>query len=533
MAMQEKIKISNLPDAGGINASNIREVWERLDQLLSQELRKMDSVSCWSLLGAWTGAEAEGSEELLSGLLGGSLSKPVLFICCDLWMIGGIERVMTKLMEHFSGEYQIVLLSLETGDPGYPVEEEVFQMKLSPKAEMPDAVRTALLAKLLHADIFLGNANQSADFLPVYEMLGRLEIRTVMMNHCFYLYPYRWECFLSKAMQIRKSAVQYADAVLFLTTVSAELCALNGRTAGVMPNPNTFAGSEYHPGNPAGRRKNIVAVGRFNDPIKRIDKMIRTFAAVYRQEKEAKLILVGKYDPELICDDAEKKTVGALTEELQIPPEAIEYAGETVHVEQYYQEARVLLFASECEGFGLVLNEAAVFGVPAAAYYYPGIEDILTDGENGFVTFGDDIKRTAEKILLLLQDDVLFEQMSKKAAVMAERFSENLVFEKWDSIFRILLKSCGTKEEIERELIAAGIIIDTELSEQALKSCISEYGRCMQGMTDRICRCDNMLELLHAQYVNEQEENKRLRARIEELEKETGRKRAGIFRRKS
>ena len=58
--------------------------------------------------------------------------KPRLMICCNLWMIGGIERVMQQLINYFEQKYEIVLVS-------YVVQGKAY--------ELPDSVGTFLFRK--------------------------------------------------------------------------------------------------------------------------------------------------------------------------------------------------------------------------------------------------------------------------------------------------------------------------------------------------------------------------------------------------
>ena len=46
------------------------------------------------------------------------------------------------------------------------------------------------------------------------------------------------------------------------------------------------------------------------------------------------------------------------------------FEGEKEHIEEYYKKAKVFLFSSDAEGFGMVLNEAGCFGVAVVAKYY-------------------------------------------------------------------------------------------------------------------------------------------------------------------
>ena len=61
----------------------------------------------------------------------------------------------------------------------------------------------------------------------------------------------------------------------------------------------------------------------------------------------------------------------------------------------------MFLFSSDAEGFGMVLNEAGCFGVPVVAKYYLGIEDIITDGENGYLFDKSDEKGEKRRLIKL------------------------------------------------------------------------------------------------------------------------------------
>lgn len=53
---------------------------------------------------------------------------------------------------------------------------------------------------------------------------------------------------------------------------------------------------------------------------------------------------------------------------------------------EYYRAADLFLFASETETQGLVLAEAHACGLPAVAVHASGVDEVVTDGETGFLT---------------------------------------------------------------------------------------------------------------------------------------------------
>ena len=150
----------------------------------------------------------------------------------------------------------------------------------------------------------------------------------------------------------------------------------------VMPNPNTYSPSDVSEENH--REKVVLAVGRFYDAIKRVDKMLRVFKEIYIRDPSVRFILVGGYDMDMVVPDT-CKTVGSLLKELDFPDGTVTFTGEQSDVKPYYEKASVLILTSECEGFGIVLTEAGTFGLPVVMFEIPGTEEIIIDNENGFI----------------------------------------------------------------------------------------------------------------------------------------------------
>jgi glycosyltransferase involved in cell wall biosynthesis len=67
------------------------------------------------------------------------------------------------------------------------------------------------------------------------------------------------------------------------------------------------------------------------------------------------------------------------------------------------------------EAFGLTITEAMSWGVPVVATRTGGIPEIVRDGANGFLVPVDDAKSTSERILSLLQNNGMREEMGRTA----------------------------------------------------------------------------------------------------------------------
>jgi glycosyltransferase involved in cell wall biosynthesis len=89
----------------------------------------------------------------------------------------------------------------------------------------------------------------------------------------------------------------------------------------------------------------------------------------------------------------------------------------------YYRAADLFLFASETETQGLVLAEAHACGLPAVAVRGSGVDEVVTDGETGFLTKSD-TGEMADAAIGLLLDAERRVAMGQAARRLAEaRFS--------------------------------------------------------------------------------------------------------------
>lgn len=82
---------------------------------------------------------------------------------------------------------------------------------------------------------------------------------------------------------------------------------------------------------------------------------------------------------------------------------------------------------SHFEGFGLVYLEANAAGLPVIGTYDCGAEDAIKNGFNGILVPQNDVKKTAQAILKILEDKKLSETLSKNGKIWAQKFN-------WDKI---------------------------------------------------------------------------------------------------
>jgi UDP-glucose:(heptosyl)LPS alpha-1,3-glucosyltransferase len=102
------------------------------------------------------------------------------------------------------------------------------------------------------------------------------------------------------------------------------------------------------------------------------------------------------------------------------------FAGASRTPQDWYAACDAFVFPSRYEAFSLVTLEAAACGLPIVAHAINGTEELVRDGENGWlVPFGADALRA--KLELLRDDAALRARMSAAAVVSSRRYD-------WDRI---------------------------------------------------------------------------------------------------
>ena len=104
-----------------------------------------------------------------------------------------------------------------------------------------------------------------------------------------------------------------------------------------------------------------------------------------------------------------------------------------VHLHGYLPEAeknaivsgaRLNVTASEFEGWGLTVIEAAALGIPTVAYDVPGLRDSVRDGVTGWlVKEGERLADVVDRALEELSDPQVRERMSRACRMWAQEFT--------------------------------------------------------------------------------------------------------------
>jgi len=176
--------------------------------------------------------------------------------------------------------------------------------------------------------------------------------------------------------------------------------------------------------------KVFLAVGRLT-PVKQFSQMISIMKEFVEYNKDWELHIIGKGEQrEQLMDMVSQYN---LDNYVKILP----YSND---MESVYLSASVLLSTSRSEGLPMTMLEAQSYGMPIVAYdCLTGPSEIVNDRKNGFLIQLDDEDKMLKVLLKIADDNKLRQDMSENAIKDSYRFSSEMVYQKWDTLFVSLI----------------------------------------------------------------------------------------------
>jgi len=152
--------------------------------------------------------------------------------------------------------------------------------------------------------------------------------------------------------------------------------------------------------------KLLLFVGRLV-PLKNLLFLIRTFAEVVRERNNVKLLIVGE-------GPLERQT-RAWVRKLKVEEHVI-LMGKVPNEQlpQYYSAANIFVISSYYETFSIVISEAMSCELPVVATRVGGIPMQIKEGKNGFLVESGNVEQFKEKIIFLLDNEFLAEEIGKR-----------------------------------------------------------------------------------------------------------------------
>lgn len=165
------------------------------------------------------------------------------------------------------------------------------------------------------------------------------------------------------------------------------------------------------------------------------DVFVKMAGEVQKEIKNAYFVIVG----DVIEGSAEeRREIEVLAESLGVK---LIITGWTSNPMAYIRRFAIGCLFSRWEGFGLVVPEYMLAGVPVVASRVDAIPYIIADGENGVLVEKDDWQEAAEKVLELARDDIKRKKLIENGKrCVLERFDARRVSKECEELYEVLVK---------------------------------------------------------------------------------------------
>lgn len=172
----------------------------------------------------------------------------------------------------------------------------------------------------------------------------------------------------------------------------------------------------------------IICVSRLVK-YKRVEDLIWSFALVAKIDPQLSLLLVGR--------GPEEKNLKKIIKMLKIN-KRIRFLSNLKREDliSRIKASKILCLPSEVEGFGIVVIEAAMAGVPYVVSDIPVLKEITKNGKGGLIFKVADIKDLAKKLEKLLTNEKLYENKSKEATSLAKSYQWPKITQQTEEVYK-------------------------------------------------------------------------------------------------
>lgn len=346
---------------------------------------------------------------------------------------GGMERVVSNLLGHWSRDFEILLVTKDSGESFYPLPRGIRKISLSIPMTMNMKSRlkriftvfVSLYRSILSLKKFLRHL--SFDYIYVTSPQNAFEVyladkrvakeKMVISEHAS-IYAFN-----KIYMMMKNWVYPRAYCISVPNSMDTPIYQTWGCNAVFIPHMFTFK-TDKHIDN---KEKFVLNVGRLT-PDKQQDRLLIMWGKI-ENRNNWKLKIVG--------DGEDLQKLKAIIHERNLT-DSVELIPAQKDIQSIYKKASLFAFTSRCEGFGMVLLEAMAFGVPCISYDCPsGPRDIVKDGKNGYLIENQNEEDYVSKLqsLLLLSDSDLA-KLSQGAFDTVDKWDNVEIINKWKEIFR-------------------------------------------------------------------------------------------------
>lgn len=142
------------------------------------------------------------------------------------------------------------------------------------------------------------------------------------------------------------------------------------------------------------------------------------------------------FEVEVVGTGGMRAKLDQLSEQFGVS-DLLRYVGSVPYdtLEKSYQYADIFVLTSLSEGMPSVILEAMASGLPVVASDVGGNNEIVKEGQNGYLIQGDDTRMLAERLAMLVNDAALQRQMGARGRAMALKYNWGRIMGEYNRLY--------------------------------------------------------------------------------------------------
>lgn len=177
---------------------------------------------------------------------------------------------------------------------------------------------------------------------------------------------------------------------------------------------------------PSKKENRIISVGRLY-PQKDQKTMIEAFAKMSEHHPDWKLVIFGEGPERDSLEKMIKDPKSKIQDKVFLP-------GRSENIIDELNKSKIFCLSSIYEGMSNALVEAICVGLPIVTTKVSGTEELIKDGENGFIVNIGDKDSMAKALTKIIEDENLQNQFAEKNKAQAIKFETNTIVNQWEEV---------------------------------------------------------------------------------------------------
>lgn len=339
--------------------------------------------------------------------------KKIVLVIKDAYSYAGTENICNFMSECLGETHDVTIYSLEgSGKTFYPFEQVKEIVSFEGHSNPIKSI-----VKRIHDEafdsVFLISMGRLSVMFAFWSLLSgkKKRFKAYACEHIAI------NSFSKPIKLLKYLLLRYYDQVIVLTDKDHQVFSRWRIPSKQIPNPVVYKAFERKT-----RSRQALAVGRL-DHQKGFDLLLDIWRDFVQTHPEWTLAIAG--DGELRQQLEDQAAALGITG-------SVKFVGRVSNINDYYRDSDMALMTSRYEGLPLVLLEAKSWSLPVVAYDCPtGPQEIINQGEDGFLVPMNDKTTFLARMDQLASDDALFYAMSQNTKTTALKFDGKQIKQSW------------------------------------------------------------------------------------------------------